>query len=77
MSFSYEILTDDVGICRLRTWSGSEGAVRLSTDEGPPAHDFLQDDLEDAEERGEVAADDDNETLAQRALRLKQADTAL
>lgn len=36
---------------RLKTWTRQEGAVRLSEDDGPPAHSFLGDD---EEQEGEV-----------------------
>ena len=40
------------GFSRLKTWTRQEGAVRLSEDDGPPAHSFLgaDDDEEDEEE---------------------------
>jgi hypothetical protein len=35
-------------LIRLKTWTRQEGAVRLSEDDGPPAHLFLEDEeLED------------------------------
>jgi hypothetical protein len=38
---------------RLKTWTRQEGALRLSEDDGPPAHSFLGDD-EEQEELGGV-----------------------
>ncbi|KAJ7730248.1 hypothetical protein DFH07DRAFT_756365, partial [Mycena maculata] len=32
---------------QLKTISHPEGAIRLSEDDGPPAHDFLEDDYDD------------------------------
>ncbi|CCM00714.1 uncharacterized protein FIBRA_02754 [Fibroporia radiculosa] len=36
---------------QLNTWTRKEGAVRLSEDDGPPAHEFLDDDYDDDRER--------------------------
>ena len=58
------MLTCHIG--RLQTWSGREGNIRLSIDDGPPAREFLDDDYD---EDNEVVADD--EPLALRADRLK------
>lgn len=41
-----------VFLFRLKTWTRQEGAVRLSEDDGPPAHLFLEDDEEQDEEIG-------------------------
>jgi len=42
----------------MKTWTRTEGAVRLSVDDGPPAREFLEDDYDDDNEeltpRGEV-----------------------
>jgi hypothetical protein len=47
-----------VGKCfRLKTWTRSEGQIRLSEDDGPPAREFLEDDYdEDHEELPESRA---------------------
>ncbi|KAI9450945.1 hypothetical protein BJY52DRAFT_137900 [Lactarius psammicola] len=44
---------------QLKTWTRQEGAVRLSEDDGPPAHSFLEedDDEEQDEEGGESGGD--------------------
>ncbi|KAH8988363.1 hypothetical protein EDB92DRAFT_1032914 [Lactarius akahatsu] len=44
---------------QLKTWTRQEGAVRLSEDDGPPAHSFLEedDDVEQEEEGGESDSD--------------------
>ncbi|KAH9957525.1 hypothetical protein BC827DRAFT_654897 [Russula dissimulans] len=42
---------------QLKTWTRQEGAVRLSEDDGPPAHSFLGDD----EDQEEVFEDNDDE----------------
>jgi hypothetical protein len=48
------------GFSRLKTWTRQEGAVRLSEDDGPPAHTFLgEDDDELEEEDSESGSDDD------------------
>lgn len=47
---------------RLKTWTRQEGAVRLSEDDGPPAHTFLGEDDDDDEledEDSESGAGDD------------------
>ncbi|KAF5381527.1 hypothetical protein D9757_008169 [Collybiopsis confluens] len=33
---------------QLKTITRSEGQIRLSSDDGPPAHDFIEDDEDDA-----------------------------
>ena len=51
-------LTRHHTISRLKTWTRQEGAVRLSEDDGPPAHSFLEeDDDEQEEEDGESGGD--------------------
>ncbi|OBZ74421.1 hypothetical protein A0H81_05531 [Grifola frondosa] len=57
---------------QLNTWSGGEGAIRLSIDDGPSAREFLDDDYDDDNER---LADD--EPLAVTAKRLARAGGAL
>jgi hypothetical protein len=48
------------GYSRLKTWTRQEGAVRLSEDDGPPAHTFLEEDDDELEEEdSESGADDD------------------
>ena len=47
---------------RLKTWTRQEGAVRLSEDDGPPAHTFLGEDDDDdglEDEDSESGAGDD------------------
>lgn len=39
-------------VCRLKTFTRTEGRIRLSVDDGPPAREFLEDDY-----------DEDNEVL--------------
>ncbi|KAN0120617.1 hypothetical protein V8E52_004444 [Russula decolorans] len=39
---------------QLKTWTRQEGAVRLSEDDGPPAHLFLEDDEDEEDEVGDV-----------------------
>ena len=52
---------------RLTTWKhGREGRIRLSTDEGPSAREFLDDDYDDDNERL-----GDEEPLAVTAQRLR------
>ena len=53
-------------LTRLQTWTHREGNIRLSTDDGPPSHEFLDGD---DDEEGEALADD--EPLSLRAQRLK------
>ena len=48
---------------RLRTWTGDEGRIRLSEDDGPPARHFVDNDDNDDE--------DDAEPLAMRVERLR------
>ena len=43
--------------CRLKTWTRQEGAVRLSEDDGPPAHSFLGEDDDEEDEEGESDGD--------------------
>ncbi|KAJ3487929.1 hypothetical protein NLI96_g3209 [Meripilus lineatus] len=52
---------------QLKSWAGRrEGAIRLSLDDGPAAHEFLQDDYD--EDNADIA---DDEPLAMRAQQLK------
>lgn len=55
-------------VVRLNTWTRKEGRIRLSEDDGPPVHEFLQDDYDEDNER---LADD--EPLAITAERLRMA----
>jgi len=57
---------------QLKTWTGQEGRIRLSIDDGPPAREFLDDNDDDAHGAEDVGEDDD-EPLAQRAARLASA----
>ena len=45
------------GFSRLKTWTRQEGAVRLSEDDGPPAHSFLGEDDDEEDEEGESDGD--------------------
>ncbi|OSX58002.1 hypothetical protein POSPLADRAFT_1174005 [Postia placenta MAD-698-R-SB12] len=36
---------------KLTTWTRKDGQIRLSIDDGPPAHEFLQDDFDEDRER--------------------------
>ena len=47
-------------VFRLKTWTRQEGAVRLSEDDGPPAHTFLEDDEELGDEFGGDYEDNDS-----------------
>ncbi|KAH8079831.1 hypothetical protein BXZ70DRAFT_1012589 [Cristinia sonorae] len=51
---------------QLKTWSGREGRIRLSLDEGPSAREFLEDDYDDDHE-----GLPDDEPLALRAQELQ------
>ena len=53
---------------RLTTWNSGEGRIRLSTDDGPSAREFLDDDYDDDNERL-----GDEEPLAVTAERLRKA----
>lgn len=57
-------------ITRLKTWTNSEGRIRLSEDDGPSSHSFVDNDDE-----GDENDDADDEPLASRAERLKQGKT--
>jgi len=50
----------------LKAWTGREGNIRLSLDDGPAAREFLEDDYDDDNEDLP-----DDEPLALRAQRLK------
>ncbi|TFY65297.1 hypothetical protein EVG20_g5647 [Dentipellis fragilis] len=56
---------------QLKTWSRREGNIRLSIDDGPPAHSFLEDEY-DVDNDGL-----DDEPLALRAEELRLARQAL
>ena len=45
-------------VLRLKTWTRQEGAVRLSEDDGPPAHSFL-DQVDDDDDNYEDDGDGD------------------
>lgn len=60
----------DMRFRRLKTWTGQEGNIRLSVDEGPPAHEFLEDDYDEDNEDLE-----DDEPLSDRAERLRLSGT--
>ena len=47
---------------RLKTWTGREGNIRLSEDDGPPSHTFVENDDDD---------DAEDEPLSSRAERLR------
>jgi hypothetical protein len=40
----------DISAGRLKTFSEPEGRIRLSEDDGPPTHTFIEDDDEDDDE---------------------------
>ncbi|EJD04891.1 uncharacterized protein FOMMEDRAFT_139560 [Fomitiporia mediterranea MF3/22] len=50
---------------QLKTWTSTEGRIRLSEDDGPPARSFVEDDADDDA--------DDAEPLAMRVERLRNA----
>ena len=51
MDLLFSLLTSaSHGFSRLKTWTRQEGAVRLSEDDGPPAHSFLEDEEDDEQE---------------------------
>ena len=56
---------------RLKTWTGQEGNIRLSVDDGPSAAEFLEDDYD--EDNGDV---DDDEPLSESAEQMKLSGTA-
>ena len=53
---------------RLTTWNSREGRIRLSTDDGPSAREFLDDDYDD-----DNARVGDDEPLAVTAERLRKS----
>ncbi|TFK92162.1 hypothetical protein K466DRAFT_582166 [Polyporus arcularius HHB13444] len=53
---------------QLTTWNSAEGRIRLSTDDGPSAREFLDDDYDEDNERL-----GDEEPLAVTAERLRKA----
>ena len=55
---------------RLKTWTGQEGNIRLSVDDGPSAAEFLEDDYD--EDHGDI---DDDEPLSERAKQMKLSGT--
>lgn len=55
---------------RLKAWTGREGRIRLSIDDGPAATEFLEDDYD--EDNGDV---DDDEPLSDRAERMRLSGT--
>ncbi|KAF8970686.1 hypothetical protein BDZ97DRAFT_1790506 [Flammula alnicola] len=55
---------------RLRTFRRSEGAIRLSQDDGPPANEFLEDDYD---EDNEHLNDGDDEPLSEHIRKVTQA----
>ncbi len=52
----------------MTTWNSAEGRIRLSTDDGPSAREFLDDDYDEDNERL-----GDEEPLAVTAERLRKA----
>ena len=52
----------------MTTWTGQEGRIRLSTDDGPSSREFLDDDYDEDNERL-----GDDEPLALTAERLRKA----
>ncbi|KAF9484168.1 hypothetical protein BDN70DRAFT_850209 [Pholiota conissans] len=55
---------------RLKTFRQTEGPIRLSTDDGPPANEFLEDDYDDDNEH---LNDSDDEPLSEHIRKATQA----
>jgi len=55
---------------QLKTFSRSEGQIRLSEDDGPPANEFLADDFD---EDNEHLRDSDDEPLTEHIRKATQA----
>ncbi|PPQ75784.1 hypothetical protein CVT26_001493 [Gymnopilus dilepis] len=55
---------------RLKTFNRSEGRIRLSEDDGPPANEFLADDFDDDNEH---LHDSDDEPLTEHIRKATQA----
>ena len=55
---------------RLKTFTRSEGQIRLSEDDGPPANEFLTDDYD---EDNEHLNDSDNEPLSEHIRKVTEA----
>ena len=43
---------------RLKTWRRREGNIRLSEDDGPPAHTFLEDEYDDDNDGINIGGED-------------------
>ena len=43
--------------CRLQEWAGDEGAIRLSSDDGPSAREFLEDEVLSDEDVDDLSDD--------------------
>ena len=73
-SFIFTIVTHDrLCLCcafRLKTLTSSEGRIRLSEDNGPPANEFLADDYD---EDNDHTNDPGNETLSEHIRKATQA----
>lgn len=69
--FSCQKLSSDKWFClhRLKTLTRSEGPIRLSNDEGPPANEFLADDYD---EDNEHLDDSDDTPLSEHIRRATQ-----
>jgi len=52
---------------QLKTWTRQEGAVRLSEDDGPPAHSFLEE--EDVDEQEEEDDENDGDSVGRENTR--------
>lgn len=57
----------------MKTWTGTEGRVRLSEDDGPASTQFLEDDYDDDNEGLELTNDREDEPLTER---IRQAEAA-
>jgi hypothetical protein len=58
---------------QLKTWTRSEGRIRLSEDDGPPAAEFLGNGDDDDDESEELEDNEDDQPLAQRMEKVRQA----
>ena len=54
------LIMETIALSRLKTWTRQEGAVRLSEDDGPPAHTFLDEHDDEREEEDSESGDDDS-----------------
>lgn len=61
--------TPSSNVHRLKTWKQPEGQIRLSSDEGPPSHEFLEDDYDEDNEDLDMEDDEDDEPLTERGTK--------